>query len=324
MKTFKQFTKALDALKSRTNTGNIGFATSSASYGEGTVPNDDKKIATSSASYSGKYCGKNKICESLNEEEIKPIVSRIDKKDPFRDPIRKNSDSVELNKIGIKREYTDSATEPHLTEEQARHAKLLHDNVQMDHPHYKHAVGEYTHDSEELNNDLHRDSLNGTEHAIKKHGDLIKKLDGLINKHKLPESMHVYSGLHFDPHDYDDERNFGIKSKSDKIDVHLPAYTSTSLSPNIASKFGKPKISHKDDGTRVVEKHMMRLHLERGHKHLFTENHTGLPGEMEVMLGRNTKLKFDKNPSHIIETERPGQLLLRHHIWNAYIDKDGE
>lgn len=284
----------------------IGFATSSASFKNGFGDDDTIQFATSTASYTSKDGQKLVANESLLETEI---VNHGDSKAPLRDPAKPNTESVHLHKLGMRDDYNDLATEPHLTQHQAKSAKLLHSNTDTKHPSYQYAVSEYTLDSEHLNKSLFKAHQRGSTDVPEAHKKMVGHLDSLMEHHKLPEKTTVYSGLHFDPSEHAGKT------------VHFPAYTSTSLSPHIAANFGKGHVSSGENGQRVVTKHMMRVDLPKGHNHLFTENHTHLPGEMEVVLPRNTKLKFDHEPSHIIKRDRYG-METHNHIWNAHVVHD--
>lgn len=291
MKKFKLFLKEIekkDIPMDVEDDSMKGFASSSASNGENIMDDD-----------------KNDEDEEIKESEI---VHLPEQKSPLRDPKfhQGEHESVDVNKIGLTHHYTDSRTEPHLTSDQANKAKTLHDNTDTKHPSYAHAVNGYTHNSESLNFALFNDSKRAEQGG---HSRLINHMDKAIAHHSLPENTTVYSGLHFHP----------LDSHNGK--VHLPAYTSTSLSPHIAGKFGKAHRTVGENGETIINKHMMRLELPKGHNHLFSENQTHLPGEMEVVLPRNTKLKFGDKPSHIIKKPGLSGTVIHHHIWDAQLDK---
>lgn len=306
MKTFKNFIQEINKYVPDVDTDqddNIGFATSSASNGDTIIEDKDTENGYATSSQSGE--------KSLKEST--EIVHLHDKNDVIRDPKFHSSEhkSVDLNDVGLTHFYSGSHTEPHLTEDQAKSAKKLHDNVNVDHPSYKHAVSEYTYDSEHMNHALFKDKQEGTKTAHSgATGKLITHMDSVIGHHKLPQKTTVYSGLHFNPSDFHNGK------------VHLPAYTSTSLSPHVAANFGKPHRTIGDDGNPILHKHMMRLELPKGHNHVFTENHTNLPGEMEVILPRDTKLKFGDKPSHVIKKPGFSGMTIHHHIWDAHLDHD--
>ena len=140
----------------------------------------------------------------------------------------------------------------------------------------------------------------------------IKHIDDLINKHKLPHDM----TLHFDPNEH-----------KGKI-VKFPVYTSVSVSPHVAKDFGESYDSEDENGRWIVNKHIMRLHLPKGHSHLLTDMGSQFPGQGELILPRNMRLQMGTKPTHIIQGNfnshfddepRFGSIKTFHHIWNARI-----
>lgn len=134
----------------------------------------------------------------------------------------------------------------------------------------------YTSDSRKINNGL----LYG------KHSNLHDELDGWLKSHTKPlhEDMHVYSGAGFDPTKHFEEGN-GV--------IHLPAYTSTSLSPSIAGSFGAKALPSKGLNHRAYDRHILHFHLPKGSSHGTYVDHVSThDGEKEYILHRGQKWKL--------------------------------
>lgn len=192
------------------------------------------------------------------------------------------------------------------TDEQAKNARALSSNTNDDHEDYHAIITPYTQNSYNLNNTLYSHHIKGIQHPriIKSHLDYesdedeedgseidVEKLDRLISSHRLPHAMTVYTGMHFHPNEH-------------RGRIHInPPYMSTSLSPNIAKDFGKwyeTHQSHDGEYKQVKIKNILRLHLPKGHEHVFTDNGSIFPGQGELILPRNTRFQYGQRPTHII------------------------
>lgn len=193
-------------------------------------------------------------------------------------------------------------TYPHLTDEQAKQYQALANNTQHNHPHYQYAVSNYTNGSYELNSHLYESHVNNTPHDPIVQDLVVKHLDDLIAQHRTPHPMTVYTGPHFNPHEHAGKR------------IHLPAFTSASLSPHVAKDFG-------------VGNHVLRIHLPEGHPHLFMDHESTYQGQAEVVLPRNTTLRIADKPSHSVsgvhndhfEDRNPSQHQSTTHFWDAHV-----
>lgn len=207
--------------------------------------------------------------------------------------------------IGIPDHHSNGYVNPNYTQEQAKHARLLSEHVHEDHPHYHEILDHYTSNSYNLNNELIKHYRAGTkppEH-IKSHLDVddpeenysdihLHSFDKLIQAHKLPTNITVYSGLHFHPNEH-----------RGKIAV-VPSYMSASLSPHVAKDFGKEwEMHHHDEhGYKEVQvKNILRLHLPKGHSALYADNGSHFPGQGEIILPRNMRYQLGQKPTHIIQ-----------------------
>lgn len=225
--------------------------------------------------------------------------------DPEKDNEGLGEDHNDPESIGVPDEHGTGHVYPNYTNEQAKNARALLQNTE-DSSDYHSIVQPYTSNSYNLNNTIIQHHKNGTMHPriIKSHLDYDDSdeedgseidthlLDHLISSHRLPRGMTVYSGLHFHPNDH-----------RGKI-AHVPSYMSTSLSPHVAKDFGKSwEITHHDGSelktTKV--KNILRLHLPKGHEHLFTDNGSIFPGQGELILPRGMRYQLGQNPTHIIQ-----------------------
>lgn len=186
---------------------------------------------------------------------------------------------------------------PNYNNEQAKNARELSSNTRED-DNYHRIIHPYTTNSYNLNNTLIYHHRNKTQHPriIKSHSEDDSEIDTelmdhLIKTHKLPHDMTVYSGLHFHPNEH-----------RGKI-AHVPSYMSTSLSPHVAKDFGKEwEMPSYENGNfkNTKVKNILRLHLPKGHEHLFTDNGSFFPGQGELILPRGMRYQLGQRPTHII------------------------
>ena len=207
--------------------------------------------------------------------------------------------------IGIPNYHGSSYVIPEYTDEQAKNARTLSENVNDSDSRYSSIIHPYTSNSYNLNNTLiqHHRSSTKPPRIIKSHLDFyedeedgseidIHDMDHLIASHSLPHEMTVYSGLHFHPNEH-----------RGKIAV-VPSYLSTSVSPHVAKDFGKKweQISHNGKSMKTINvKNILRLHLPKGYPYLFTDNESLFPGQGELILPRGMRYQFGQKPTHIIQ-----------------------
>lgn len=193
--------------------------------------------------------------------------------------------------------YRGGHVRPRYTDEHAKHARALVQNTNSDYD-YHNIVLPYTSNSYRLNDTLFKHHLDGTTppQTIKANDDDDSEIDThefdkIISSHRLPHDMTVYTGMHFHPSEH-----------KGRIYVN-PSYMSTSLSPHVAKDFGKPFEMGYSDGDEYKEKkikNILRLHLPKGHEHLFTDNGSIFPGQGELILPRGMRYQLGQRPTHII------------------------
>lgn len=192
------------------------------------------------------------------------------------------------------------------------------------------ALENYTNDSEDHNNS----SYESEHHEDHEH------LDSAIRKYKAPRNMHVFSGL-------SEPSNVGSGTH---FHAHLPAYTSTSLSPRTADLFSKKKDDgehryrfrkgvsekfnpgneehQKNESDFVPYSHMAKIHIPEGSHGMTTHGLNGENGENdendendetgsehEYLLHRNSQVRFKSTPTLDHATRRV--------IWHGKLMHDG-
>jgi len=174
----------------------------------------------------------------------------------------------------------------YFTKEMGNHVKALVNNTNHRDEEYKDVVDTYTNSSNELNSGLMHHYRWRTP-IPKILGQIeVNSLDKLIDNHRLPHPITVYTGLHFNPND--------TKGKL----VRFPAFTSTSLSPHVSKDFGIHEDEYDDGYYRESHKHILRLQLPKNFPHLFTDPHSNFCGQGELILPRNLKLQIGHTPTH--------------------------
>ena len=240
---------------------------------------------------------KESIDENLNPRN-NPIVHKTNS-DILYDPEKENKglgDERYHPKFLISNgSFEPDYVEPHFNTEQAKHIQALSDNTDDDDK-YHDIVSKYTWNSYKLNSELfdrhnkrkpvpeYLHANDDDEHPIN-----ISDFDNLIDSHRLPHEMTVYSGLHFHPNEH-----------RGRIYIH-PSYLSTSVSPHVSKEFGKTlEMYDSENGTSRSIRNILRLHLPKGHPHLFTDKGSNYPGQGEIILPRNTRFQMGQRPTHII------------------------
>ena len=131
-----------------------------------------------------------------------------------------------------------------------------------------------------------------------------KMMDKAVKTHTAPEDFHVYSGLRKSP-----EHNLPKDGN-----VHMPAYTSTSLDKRTARHFARADDNSTHwDGSKsfTPPKHILKIHVPKGHHGAYVDHHSENPGEQEYILPRDTKLhihhtpEYDKKNHSMIWTAHP-------------------
>jgi ADP-ribosyltransferase exoenzyme len=150
--------------------------------------------------------------------------------------------------------------------------------------------------SRDLNHNLRKKQQFGSGWNMEKGQDeAIHHLDSVMDKHKTPQDMHVYSGTKHDLRKHD-------------IMDH-PAYMSTSLHPEVAHGFSIQHKSYNHD-TKNYESHVMNIHVPKGSRGAYIGHIAKYPGEKEFIIPRDSKLKYNRTES----TKYGSTILHEHHV----------
>ena len=136
-----------------------------------------------------------------------------------------------------------------------------------------------------------------------------KLMDAMVSRHKTPEDLTVYSGTKHDPR----------KIKKNGV-VNHPAYLSTSLDPEIAESFAG---RNRQTNARKKESHhhLLQIHVPKGTPGAYVA-HTekALPWERELILPRNTKLKYLKTVESELFSSPKERLNYKHFLHTHHME----
>jgi hypothetical protein len=199
----------------------------------------------------------------------------------------------------------------------------------------KDAVSEYTSDSTDINRSLFAHHKTGQhpkdyDDYVGKHRqmfvpsgniyhvhDHIKRLDDVMNKHKIAKDTHVFTGLSRPPM----EHFKGNPNKNAK--VHFPAYTSTSTNFHITPEFCKSTKSadeHKPLNTDARKpkngqtKHILKIHVPKGTPGGSIRHISRYEDENEILLHRGMDMEIHHQPTLVNHPEY-GHLT----VWHARV-----
>lgn len=181
-------------------------------------------------------------------------------------------------------------------------------------PYYS-PLSEYT-DSSDHATTINKSAVRKSEALPYEHHN-IEALSQAIRSHTtgLPEETHTYSGLKWD----------ASKVLEVGKSVHLPAFTSTSLSPHIAlNHLESYNTKWAGDAGRTKtsrDYHIIHFHLPEGYKGgVFVGHRSKYPHEHEYLLDKGQKWKVSDHKiyhKHMYEHHR-------HHVWTLTPDEDHE
>lgn len=169
----------------------------------------------------------------------------------------------------------------------------------------KNRVHEYSNSSWHLNRELYKAHVEGRRHDPQ-HDNNVTHIDSALKKHKLAEPLTTYSGTHFD---------VGKEAaKTPSREIHLPAYTSSSIKPSIARGFAQEQKPDEKNQKKKVS-HIIRFHLPKGHHGLYLGTRSNFSNEHEFLLPRNTRVKIGEHPE-----VHPHPYDMNHeiHVWDAH------
>lgn len=152
----------------------------------------------------------------------------------------------------------------------------------------------------------------------KEHASMVKGVDKFINDHPpLEHDIKVYHGTSsWHPGEE--------SSKHPEGHIHLPGYTSTSLSKRVADNFAGGN-AHLDPKYHKSDSHILEIHLKKGQKGVYIGSHSHHPDEREFLMPRDTKLKIHPKPTvieHHLPTHQSGwkeTAPKKVHVWKAEV-----
>lgn len=135
---------------------------------------------------------------------------------------------------------------------------------------------------------------------VRNHDEFIDRLGYLDDALRLspdsPHEYHVYTGV---------GRRFNVgkfRSAGHSI-IHLPAYTSTSIDPKIASIFSRQKVGasgHTDESEELMPE-MIRLSIPKGSRYGMYLPQNSV--EKEFLLRRGTNIRFLGKPRYTVVSD---------------------
>lgn len=170
-------------------------------------------------------------------------------------------------------------------------------------PEEKDCVNMYSGSSHKELNNFHR---NGSTYPEKSYNDYIerntKHIDSAINKNTLEHNTHVWRGIH--PAAI---AEMGLHKAEKGTILHDKGFTSTSLKPSQARKFGE---------TIGYNEHIAHIKLPKGSKALHLNQHEISMNEQEheVLLPRNSKYRYEGYKDYKTRSSAgaPGILTVHH------------
>lgn len=152
------------------------------------------------------------------------------------------------------------------------------------------------------------------------HNDYLSHLDKALEKTKTTKDTTLYSGIKWSPSTH----LVNKPENATHVDIHLPAFTSTSSSLNQAVGFAEPQMPHRDDEKNDVMghealgshrvRHVLRIHVPKGTHAMSMLKHTFAPIEKEVLLHRGHEIQMSVKPQR--HFDRNGDPV---NIWDAHI-----
>jgi hypothetical protein len=148
---------------------------------------------------------------------------------------------------------------------------------------HKKSIKDYTHQSFYLN-DFHWKTHNNIPTTTKYTEDT-KNMDSVVNAHKTPQNLTVYSKSIHDPRTL----------KNYKDIVHHPAYLSASIQRSVAKNLKWNH--HTDKETGEEHHHILKIDVPRGSPGAYVDHHSSLSSQKEFIIPRGSNLKYHKTES---------------------------
>lgn len=212
-------------------------------------------------------------------------------------------ESTEYKEPALSHSFLDEPYPPSI-KGTAKHNYFLNHLSSYPEHHEDKALTRYTKFSSTINKSLWMEKTHDQPLAAD-HEQIKKDVSGFLERHPAPkEDIHVYTGV---------SRSSNPKEWVDKSDgiVHIPSFTSTSISPQVARDFARAR-----DGESGKEVHILKIKVRKGQKvGGYVQPHSYHGDEGEFLIKPNHLLKIDKTPNTYTSTDgRPAI-----HVWHAHI-----
>ena len=159
----------------------------------------------------------------------------------------------------------------------------------------------YTDDSARINSYLWEDHKEARHFKVSVDKS-IQHIDNVLESHKTPHKLSVYSGMKENPKE----------RMNDKGIFHHPAYLSTSIEPKTAVAFSRSKYTNnlKDN----PQKHILKIHVPKDHPGAYIDHISSNQGEHEFLLPRGLNLKYKGTVKHLIHEHGEDIDIHEHHM----------
>ena len=175
----------------------------------------------------------------------------------------------------------------------------------------KDAIYDYTNESYLVNSHMHRKVIGKLRKGEKEH-PLVKPMKQMINRHKTPQDMVVYSGIGKSPEHVIKHQ----KGETTGAVVKTSNFTSTSLSKNAATDYARAVVKSKynskyKNSLHGRPGHILKIHVPKGHPGAYVDHHSVHRGEKEFILPHGTKMHIHPEPEYDKKTHNM--------IWQAHV-----
>lgn len=207
-----------------------------------------------------------------------------------------------IGQHSIEKKEIKEGFEPSAKELGSKHMELAIHHSNFNKNHIKH-IKRYTDSSTGVNKFLYNrakgDPVNTDYHE---HAEGMKDA---TKAHTTPSDMHVFTGLRRNPRDQ-------IGKSKKETTFHFPAFTSTSLSHNVATSF---TVSTSKPNATKLSNHVLKIHVPEGSHGAYVSHHSSQTGnEHEFILHPDAQIKIHHKP----DVDSDGL-----HTWHGTLIHDG-
>lgn len=191
-------------------------------------------------------------------------------------------------------------------------APLHDDNLSLD---GRDAVADYSNDSRPINSMLHQHDKGHdiSTRNTQAYRDTVGHLDSVLSGHKTTEDTHLFTGIKYSPAKH--FKRVGGKLP-EKVEVNLPAFTSTSTSLKAARCFSEPTMHPNDERHGIVYpdsdevRHIIKIHVPKGSHAVSLKEKSFCPAEKEVLMHRGHDIELHHTPEKLDDST---------YLWSARV-----